>query len=94
MLVELLEPAGPELARRWLAALLTVDRAARASLVAEIERRVAEAYPPPEGLPAEVTVHHPPVQRDGYIEEVTTTYVVGERKPAKRSTRPRKSKGA
>lgn len=71
MLVELLQPAGPDLARRWLAALLTVDRAEREALVAEVERRVAERC----GAPApEITVVHPPAQREGYVEEVTVTY--------------------
>lgn len=47
MIVELLQPAGPDLARRWLAALLLVDRADRESLVESIERQVVEAYATP-----------------------------------------------
>jgi hypothetical protein len=73
MLVELLTPAGPDLARRWVAALLTVDRQDREALVSEVERRVAAAY----GGGAnerEVDVRHPPAQKDGYVEQLVTTY--------------------
>ncbi|MDX2148660.1 MAG: hypothetical protein SFZ23_14195 [Planctomycetota bacterium] len=44
MLVELLQPVGIELARRWLAALLLVDREEREQVVATIERRIVELY--------------------------------------------------
>lgn len=75
MLVELLRPAGPELARRLVAALMMVPEAERARVVSEIERRVVEAYGT-ERPPSEVTVVSAPVQRDGYVEEVHTTYEV------------------
>jgi hypothetical protein len=85
MLVELLKPAGPDLARRWLAALLLVDREDRPALVAEIEKRVASVYrkdAPADGRQVEVV--YPPVQREGYVEQVTTTYEVKPHaKPAK-----------
>lgn len=90
MLLELLDPAGPELARRWVAALLMVDKADRPALVAEIERRVTEAYPPEPGVAEELSVHQPAVQRDGYVEQVTTTYGVAEpMTPAKKPARKR-----
>lgn len=87
MLVELLAPAGPDLARRWLAALLAVPREQRDQLVADVERRVAAAldrarpapgdeFDLPAALPpsTQLDVVHPPVQREGYVEQVITTY--------------------
>jgi hypothetical protein len=44
MLVELLQPMGPELARRWVAALLLVDRDERDEFVRTVERHVADLY--------------------------------------------------
>lgn len=44
MLVELLRPAGPELARRWLAALLLVPEGERGAVVASVERRIVEEF--------------------------------------------------
>ncbi|MFA6045675.1 MAG: hypothetical protein WC718_11890 [Phycisphaerales bacterium] len=98
MLVELLEPAGPDLARRWLAALLLVDREDRPALVAEMERRVAASYAPRERAlgqdmrdeRGEIHVVGPPVQREGFVEQVITTYAREEAaasKPAKQSRR-------
>jgi hypothetical protein len=76
MLVELLQPAGPDLARRWLAALLLVPRAERESIVAAVEARISELYP--IGIePPQVHVVHPPVQHNGFTEQVTTTYAPG-----------------
>jgi hypothetical protein len=66
MLVELLRPAGPDLARRWLAALLMVDEQDRPALVGEVERRVVEAYERSRGLAPSsrrampLTPHAPP----------------------------------
>lgn len=95
MLVELLEPAGPDLARRWLAALLLVDREDRPALVAEIERRVVAAYAPRAAAQAapprtELSVISPPVQHAGYVEQVITTYEaapLAEPKPARAKRR-------
>lgn len=91
MMVALLEPAGPDLARRWVALLLMVDAEDRPGLVAEMERRVVAAYAPPAGgassrpgeasEPPEIHVVGGPVQRDGYVEQVTTTYVIGKPNP-------------
>ncbi|XVJ57915.1 MAG: hypothetical protein HEQ23_00385 [Tepidisphaera sp.] len=47
MLIELLQQLGPELVRRWVASLLTVDRDEREAMVDMVERYVAEHYPPP-----------------------------------------------
>lgn len=47
MLIELLQRLGPELVRRWVATLLTVDRDEREAMVDMVERYVAEQYPPP-----------------------------------------------
>lgn len=70
MLVDLLDPAGPDLARRWLAALLLVDQGDRETLVAEVERRIVETYAARE----ELDVVHPPREVDGHVEQVITTY--------------------
>lgn len=42
LLIEMLRPMGPELARRWLTVLASVPEDSREALVAELERRVAE----------------------------------------------------
>ncbi len=44
MLVELLRPAGPELARRWVAALLLVPEGEREGVVSAVERSIVEEY--------------------------------------------------
>jgi len=44
LMVELLRPMTPELARRWVAALMRVPAAERGALVESIERRVDEVY--------------------------------------------------
>lgn len=44
MLVELLRPAGAELGRRWLAALLLVPAGERDAVVAAVERRIVEEF--------------------------------------------------
>ncbi len=61
LLVELLQPVGPELARRWLAALLLVHRSEREAVVNAVERQLVRLYPldehdrrpsdPPAGQP-------------------------------------------
>lgn len=78
MLIELLRPAGVELARRWLAALMLVDAAEREAMVAMVERQIAQLYGPKSAAPAGLQVVHPPVQRDGHIEQIVTTYEVVE----------------
>ncbi len=100
MLVELLQPLGPELVRRWVAALLMVPRDQREGVVAAVEARIAELYEHswrageaaaadvlarPDIDPPQVTVVHPPTQRDGFVEQVITTY---DRVPTKAATHP------
>lgn len=46
MLVELLQPLGPEMVRRWVATLLLVDRDEREAMVEMVEKYVAENYTP------------------------------------------------
>jgi hypothetical protein len=89
MLVELLQPLGPELVRRWVATLLMVPRDQREGVVAAVEQRIAEMYEQswrageaaaeqalaPQNDPShEVDVVHPPTQREIYVEQVVTTY--------------------
>ncbi len=47
MLIELLRPMGPQLARRWLAALLLVPEDERESLVEAIEEQIVREYTNP-----------------------------------------------
>lgn len=72
MLVELLRPATPELARRWLAALLLVPESERAAVVAAVERQITETYE--RASPPELDVVHPPTASEGYVEQVVVTY--------------------
>jgi len=92
MLIELMKPAGPDMARRWLACLLCAPESERAALLAEMEARAATFIPQshaaaPHTAP-EITILHPPVQHEGYTEQVSTTYARSEppaAKPARRT---------
>lgn len=44
MLIELLKPTGPELARRWVAALLLVPEEHREAVVEAVEAQIAAEY--------------------------------------------------
>lgn len=44
MLVELLKPAGPELARRWVAALLLAPPEERDAIVEAVEAKLFEEF--------------------------------------------------
>lgn len=44
MLIDLLNPTGPELARRWVAALSLVPPAERERVVEAIERQITAEY--------------------------------------------------
>lgn len=44
MLTELLRPMGPELGRRWLAALLLVPEEEREALVSAMEEQIVREY--------------------------------------------------
>ena len=46
LLIELVKPAGPELARRWLSALLLVPESEREQVVEAIEQRIVEEFAP------------------------------------------------
>lgn len=94
MLVDLLRPMGPELARRWLAALLMVDEDKREEVVAAVERQlVADDEGRPHrsftkrgkaGEELELRLVSPPVARDGFVEQKITTYAV-EGEPKRRA---------
>lgn len=71
MLVELLRPLGPELARRWLAALTLVPEHERQDVVQAIEAHIASIYARPRD---EIRIVSPPVQKAGYVEHVEVTY--------------------
>jgi len=82
MLIELLQPTGPDLARRWLAALLLVPRDDRLSVVESVEQRIASMFehdaPAESADDDEIDIVFPPVQRKGYVEQTHKTYA---RKP-------------
>lgn len=90
MIVELLRPAGPELGRRWLAALLLVPEAERVAVVEAIEAKLASTYGRPHapgGGERTIVVRYPPVQREGYVEETERTYSVEPPKAARKARR-------
>ena len=77
MLVELLQPAGPDLVRRLAAALMLVPRDEREAVVRAIERRVVETYADGANpLAPDATLTHvsEPVQGPGYVVQVETEY--------------------
>lgn len=93
MLVELLKPAGAELARRWVAALLLAPAEEREAIVEEVESRMVELYEPRDGgSEVMLEVSDEPIQRDGYVERVTRTYS-GGRGTGRRGSLGRESAG-
>lgn len=90
MIVELLKPAGPDLARRWLAALLLAPHDERESIVESVEERLAELYPATDS--PMFTLRGEEVQRDGYTERIDRTYEAAE--PAKKPKPRGRKKGA
>jgi hypothetical protein len=101
LLTELLRSASPDLARRWLHALLRVPEPEREAMVLALEARVLAEFGPLPGVdqPAGVSlwVHYPPEQRTGYVEERIVEYAhvpepkapraKREKAPAKRAKR-------
>ena len=100
---------GPELARRWLAALVMAPWSEREGIVESVERRMAELYAPEgrsaksrvEETPAaepsgtrEIRVVLPPRERGGVTEQIIRTYEVKDAKAAKREKAVKKGKGA
>lgn len=88
MMIELLQPAGPDLARRWLAALMLVPREDREGVVESVEERIASTFADGKAMAegdaspsCEIEVVHPPVQHDGYVEQVRTTYAKSHTQP-------------
>jgi len=85
-LAELLRPAGPDLARRLVSALLLAPAEEREAIVASIERKMVELYAPAEQAeesacgtddePRMMNVIDAPVQRSGYVEQKIHTYEI------------------
>lgn len=98
MLVELLRTGTPELSRRWLAALMMVPADERAGVVSAVERQIVATYcPSTEEAPTLATSRHihvvgPPVQRDGYVEQIERTYEV--KSPSEKPKTQRKRRKA
>lgn len=89
MLTELLRPAGPELARRWLAALLLAPVEEREGIVAAVEQKISEMYT--DAVPRTFRVRSPAVQKDGHTEETITDYSAPERSSEQTAT-PREAR--
>jgi len=53
LLVDLMKPTGPELARRWLAALSLVPEDERQGVVESVETEILRQYDKPEPLQSE-----------------------------------------
>lgn len=90
MLIQLLRPTTPDLARRWVAALLMVPEDERTGVVEAVEARIAAEFgaDAKAGEMAERWLHvsGPEVQKDGYTERVERTYEVqGEGEDAARA---------
>ncbi len=86
MIIELLREGTPDLARRWLAALLLVPAGERAGVVAAVESSIVREY---ASAPDEQVVRlvHPARELDGFVEQQIVTYT-----PAPRPTRPKPSR--
>lgn len=75
-----MRPAGADLARRWLAALLVAPPEERPAIVEAIERRIVEVYANSTSTPDRMLhVAEPPVQREGYVEQVIRSYAQPQR---------------
>jgi len=85
-IIELLREGTPDLARRWLAALLLVPAGERAGVVAAVESSIVREY---ASAPDEQVVRlvHPARELDGFVEQQIVTYT-----PAPRPTRPKPSR--
>lgn len=77
MLIELLKQDTPELARRWVAALLLAPAEEHTEIVNSVEQRLVELYASsadPDDQPI-VSLTSSAEQRDGYTETVTRDYL-------------------
>lgn len=75
MLIALLEPAGADLARRWVAALMLVPSEEREEVVRRVEYTIAQTYGSRDNG-RELNVAHPPEDHGSYVEQVITTYEI------------------
>ncbi len=77
-----------------MAALMMVPPGERAGVVASVERRIVATYGPDRTTESDraegrqVRVVEPPVQHDGYVEQVERTFEV--KAPARKSRKKRK----
>lgn len=76
-----MKPAGADLSRRWLAALMLVPVDERAAVVEAVEKQIVEQYDPANrdgsdevADEAFVHVHEPPVQKQGHTEQTIRSY--------------------
>lgn len=98
MLTELLRPAGAELARRWLAALLIAPQDEREEIVEAIESRMVSVYGSGgshDGA-ADGTLLHVAgerIQKDGFVEQVVRSYSAGSRGAEAKASAKRSGSG-
>lgn len=78
MLVELLQPMGAELARRWVAGLLLVPRQERERVVDAVIGRIAEVYGSGTSDDVCFDIAGEVVQKEGYVEQTIRTYAAGK----------------
>lgn len=79
MLVELLQPMGAELARRWVAGLLMVPREERERVVDAVVGRIVEVYAEEAGEDVCFDIAGEVVQKEGYVEQTIRTYAAGKK---------------
>ena len=98
MLVELLQPMGAELARRWVAGLLMVPRDEREHVVEAVVGRIAEVYAREDaGEDVCFDIAGEVMQKEGYVEQTIRTYAAGKKhgkKSGKRSGRDGRQESA
>lgn len=101
MLVELLRAGTPDLARRWVAALLLVPESDRAAVVNAVELRIVTEYggvpmrlADAEDEPPMLHVASPPVAKDGHTEQIIRSYSAPPAKPKHRPGRSSDAKRA
>lgn len=84
MIVELLQPCGTDLARRWLAALLVVPKEERESVVQAIETRVVSLYAsnPADDEPVSAQRSSKPETEESNAHERPKAVAIGSRSSA------------
>jgi len=100
MLIELLRAGTPDLARRWVAALLLVPESERAAVVNAVELRIVTEYgalashAESDADPPMMHIAENPVVKDGHTEQIIRSYSAPAPKPRPSSNRSSDAKRA